>query len=576
MAQRSPATSGSPSTGVDVEQESAARAFLRHCVARGVRAAFGIPGGTVSPMFDALRAVPQIDCVTTRHENMAAFAALGHARATGQPALVFTTSGPGITNAITGLAAAELEEVPLILIGGEVATQAMGRGTIQDGSPAGLAMHSMLRSITRWCGSLTAPESAAAVAERAYHEATGRRPGPVFVSVALDAGAAESRAMTIAPGQAAVRPRPDAQACAEVARELARAKRPLLVLGNGARSAAAAALRLATRVGIPVIATGHAKGTFPESNPLYLGVMGLGQHPTVGEYLEQQPDVTLIVGTRLNDITTNGWSVRLCGSLATIQVDRNPELIGRNAPVDLGIVGDARSALEQIYQALPKDVVRSLRPVRGCRSIRAELADSDAVPLKPQRVLAALQEAFPQATWCSDIGEHLSHALHYLRVDSPHRFHTLLGLGSMASGFGVSIGYKRARPHETVISLCGDGGFAMHAGEILTCAENDVAVLFVIFNDGRWNMVDHGFDAVYGQVPACLPNRLADLGGVASAFGAVGIRVATPDDLDIHVLRRHIASGRPVVLDARIDWTESLTKDTRSASLKHFKGSADQ
>jgi acetolactate synthase-1/2/3 large subunit len=549
---------------------TAAAALLRTFANHGVRVAFGIPGGAASPIFDALVDVPEITFVATRHEAMAGFAASGYARATGIPALVLTTSGPGLTNAITGMAAATLEELPVIFLAGEIASTAVARGALQDGSPAGLDALGMVRSMTRWATTLQAADAAPPTAERAWQLATGDRPGPVYIGVPLDVG---SRPSSPPPRFASsVRPAavPPPLVCQKAAMVLRTARRPLLVLGNGARWASAEALVLAERLSLPVVVTGHAKGVFPEKHPLYLGIVGVGQHPSVAEYLADPPDVVCIVGSRLGDIATNGWRLPLAGTAETIQIDRDPLLVGRNAPVTLGIVGDARSVLLELTATLPADGVPPRGGVAGCRSSRAELAQSNNVPLKPQRVLAELSRAFPEAIWCSDIGEHLTMALHYLRVDSPLSFHALTAFGSMGSGIGSAIGVKVARPTETVIALCGDGGVAMHAGEILTCVDNGIGVVFAVFNDGRWNMIEQGFQAVYGRLPPSLPSHVADLAAVARGFGAEGVILRHPGDLRPELLRELTRRGRPVVLDIRIDPSESFTAESRAATIRHF------
>jgi acetolactate synthase-1/2/3 large subunit len=348
---------------------------------------------------------------------------------------------------------------------------------------------------------------------------------------------------------------------------LARASRPLLVLGNGARGAARQARELAERLICPVVATPHAKGVFPETSPLYLGLVGAGQHPTAVAYIEEGPDVICVVGSQLGDIATNGWTLRIAGTKETIQIDRNPWLIGRNAPVTLGIVGDAPLALQAMIDHLPKLV--QTRPLPGgCQSMNDELRSSDALPLKPQRVLAALSETFPGAIWCCDIGEHLTMGLHYLRIDSPDKFHAMVGLGSMGSGIGAAIGIKEASPEQTVIALCGDGGLAMFAGDLMTCVDNDIDVIFAVFNDGRWNMVEHGFRTVHGGVPRGFPTRIADLATVARGFGALALPISTPGDLAL--LPRYKDVRGPLVLDIQIDPSESVSRDTRAASMRHF------
>lgn len=548
---------------------TAATVLLKTFAAHGICTAFGIPGGQASPVFDGLLEVPDIRFVATRHESIAGFAAAGHARATGVPALVLTTSGPGLTNAITGMAAAALEELPVIFLAGDVATHAVSRGALQDGSQAGLDAVGMVRSMARWATTLPSAAAARATAERAWQMATGPRPGPVYIGIPLDVGSASAGPLNLVLGERGPAT-PDALSCRRAASRLRTARRPLLLLGNGARGAAREARALAERLGLPVVVTGHAKGVFPESHPLYVGIVGVGQHPSVTEYLAERPDVVCIVGSRLGDVATNGWKAPIEGTTETIQIDRDPLLLGSNVPVTLGIVADARLALNEMVSSLPSDVVVPHRNTPTCRSARAELAHSNSMPLKPQRVLASLSEAYPDAVWCSDIGEHLTMALHYLRVDDPSRFHAMVGLGSMGSGIGSAIGIKQARPDATVVVVCGDGGLAMHAGELLTCAESGIGVIFAVFNDGRWNMIHHGFRTVYGRLPPALPSRVADLAAVAAGFGAVGVTVRKPADLEPERLRRFAGEMRPVVLDIRIDANESFTAESRAATIRAF------
>jgi acetolactate synthase-1/2/3 large subunit len=554
---------------------TAAAVLLKAFASHGIRTAFGIPGGAASPVFDALLEVPQIGFVATRHEAIAGFAASGHARATGLPALVLTTSGPGLTNAITGMAAAALEELPVIFIAGEVATHAAARGALQDGSPAGFDALGMVRSMARWATTLPSAAAARATAERAWQIATGPRPGPVYIGIPLDVGGAAAGPNGLVLGERGPA-LPDIASCRRAVQRLSSARRPLLLLGNGARSAALEARELAERLGLPVVVTGHAKGVFPESHPLYVGIVGVGQHPSVTEYLAERPDVVCVVGSRLGDVATNGWKAPIEGTTDTIQVDRDPLLLGSNLPLTLGIVADAGLALRAMVSALPSDVAPPSRRMPACRSVRPELAHSNSMPLKPQRVLASLSEAFPGALWCSDIGEHLTMALHYLRVEDPSRFHAMVSFGSMGSGIGSAIGIKQARPDETVVAICGDGGLAMHAGEILTCVEGGIGVIFAVFNDGRWNMIHHGFRSVYGRLPPNLPSRIADVAAVARGFGAVGVTVQRPADLDVERLRklaqssREAGNERPVVLDIRIDPSESFTAESRAATIRAF------
>ncbi len=549
---------------------TAAHAFLQTLADAGVGVAFGIPGGTASPLFDALRTVRGLRYVATRHEAGAAFAALGYARATGVPALVLTTSGPGVTNTLTAVASAHAEEVPMIVVSGEVPLRAFGRGALQDGSSAGWRSHDVMRPLTRWCGCLASPGSARPMAAKALLESTGERPGPVFVSVPLDVGSSESHAVDIflSPRRSAAPC--DEAGCRALARELSRAARPLMVLGAGARGATEQAIHLAERASIPVAVTAHAKGAFPERHPLFLGLLGLGQHPSVDEYLSVPPDVSVVVGSGLDDLATNGWSLPLLGTTASFQIDRDAGALARSMPFTHAIAGGAVQALGAAARFLPTDVGRPVRAIPRLPRVRPEMAQSDAVPLKPPRVLRALAEAFRDAVWVSDIGEHLAYALHYLEVDGPGDFHNFLGFGSMGSGIGAAVGLQLARRDRQVVCVCGDGGFAMMFGELLTCVEQRLPVVFAVMNDGRWNMVEHGFRTVYGAVPEGFVSTVADFGAAAKAVGAIGMRLSRPGDLDPGSLRAAATLRRPVVLDVRIDASESLTPGTRAASIRHF------
>jgi acetolactate synthase I/II/III large subunit len=554
--------------------DTCARIFLNNLVDLGVTTAFGIPGGTASPLFDALRRVEGLRYVATRHEAGAAFAALGHARATGRPALVLTTSGPGVTNTITAVASAHYEDIPMIVVSGEVPLSAHGRGALQDGTSLGWRAMDIMRPITRWAGSLSSPTSASPTALVAYRASTGPRPGPVFVAAPLDVGSRDAHAPTIHSGHdpchGSQRDEVDPGACALLARFLLRANRPLMVLGAGARRAMPQAVALAERLALPVAVTAHAKGVFPESHPNYIGLLGLGQHPSVDEYLRVPPDVTLVVATGLDDLATNGWSLPLTGTVASFQVDRDPASLGRSMAFSHLVLGDAACALERVVRALPNDVARPVYRGPVLSVLRPERELCDAVPLKPPRVLRALTEAFPGAVWCSDIGEHLAYALHYLQVDCPDDFHNFLGFGSMGSGIGAAIGIQIARPDRQVVCVCGDGGFAMMLGELLTCVEQRLPVVFAVMNDGRWNMVEHGFRTVYGATPAGFVSNVADHAAAANALGATGVLVTTSADLDPERLRAHAQARRPVVLDIRIDANEALTPGTRAASIRHF------
>ena len=535
--------------------------------ALGVRSSFGIPGGLCSPVFDALHHVPSMRVVYTRHEAMAGYAAMGHAVTTGYPGLVITTGGPGLTNVVTAAAAAFVDEIPMIVVSGEVATTAGSRGAFQDTTSNALDAVAMMRTVTRWSARIDGPENVSGMVQHAFDMATGPNPGPVYLALPFDVGLASSEPCPIAAARG-VRRQPDPCACAEVARLLLGAQRPLIVAGSGVRQAADVLLELAERTCCPVVTTPHAKGVFPESNCLHLGMIGLGGHPSAKRYLEQRPDVVCVIGSRLGDIDTECWALPLTGSEATVQVDKQACLVGRNYPITLGVLGDIACSLRQVVSELPSDVATARRQVSGIEVVEPGAARSQQVPLHPARVLTALQRAFPDAFFAADVGEHAVLAFHYLRIDDPRQFRSLWGLGAMGSGIGMAIGTKQANPDKTVVCICGDGGFAMHAGDLLSCVDQGIDVIFAIMNDGCWNMVEHGFASVYGRSPSTMPERPADLAAVARAYGAVSARVETPADLEPERLRSLTESRRPVVLDIRTNPRVALSSTGRNEAMR--------
>lgn len=556
-----------------IAPKSCAELLLDVLVRHGVTAVFGLPGGTIMPVYDALAEHPALAVVTCRHETAAVFAAMGHARATGRPAAVLVTSGPGLTNALTGLAAASCEGLPVLLVAGEVATTHTGRFSLQDGSASGLDVLAMTRPLTRFSARVEQASALEPLATRALATARGPLPGPAFLALPIDVARTRVRSLDL-PVTSPPPPAVDREACEEVARRLARARRPTIVLGNGARGAGVAALvaSIADRVGARVATTAHAKGAFPERHPRYLGVLGFGGHAEAVEELGQT-DLALVLGSRLGDITTNGWTTRLGERL--IQIDHDPAALGRNHAPELAVVGDVAASAAVILANLPASSAAEPFARRRLCLDGAPGRDDRGTPIKAAWLMGALERTLPRNTiFTVDIGEHAAFALHHLRVDEPSRFHMFAGLGSMGSGICAALGIKLASPRTPVVAVCGDGGLSMHAGELMTCAELGLAVVFVVLNDGRYRMVDAGMEYIFGRRSRGLPAHLVDLGKLAEACGALAVTVETPRDFEDAHLAALLRAERPVVLDVRIDASDFLSVQTRLASLKHFSEGA--
>lgn len=535
-------------------------------VEAGVDTVFGIPGGAISKVYAELADRSEIKIVNAVHETNAVFLAMGYALATGRPGVALTTAGPGVTNALTGLASAYADGVPVLLISGEVPRSNFGRGALQEGSAHGFDAMAMARPVTKVAMQIARPQSAAAQVKKALATMMSGKTGPAFISLPLDMQTVETN-QQMHVGSPFVDFHIDRDACREVARLLAAARRPLLLVGSGARSVANrdAVAAFAHKAKMPVITTPKGKSCFAESDPLFVGVLGFGGHESVIEYLNAEPDVVVVVGSSLNDFATNAWTPKLKGTQAFIQIDIDSSQIGKNYPVDIGLLGPMQHVLDSICSEL--DVLGEIAP----RAPHPTMAFQD-VAASPRNmpttaeVVRMLNEACPKnAVFTSDMGEHLGVMIHLLRTRTAGAFLTCLGFGSMGSGVVSAIGHAMGDKTRRVFAVCGDGGFLMSGNELQTAVHHNVNVTFVIINDGRYNMCHHGIKDIFGKDARCVLGAV-DFASVARAFGATGVVVNNMREL---IDGLHVSDG-PVVLDVRIDPDMRLAGNQRVASVRQF------
>ncbi len=545
-----------------------ADAIVQTLLELNVDSFYGIPGGAIASLYDALLDYPQVRLINTRHETSAAFMAMGHSRVGDSLPCVLMTSGPGITNVITGLAAAYAEGIPLIAIGGEVPKKNFGRGALQEGSRYQLDVLGMVRSVTKYAAEITNPRAATTVVRKAVATALSGKQGPVFLSLPLDV-ANEKISPVRMSTQVSTRFEVDDEMMDGAAEALQQAGRGLIVVGSGARHPEAVRLigALASTLQLPVVTTPKAKGLFPENDPLSLGVFGLGGHPSATDYLEQGIDTVLCVGCGLGETGTNSWSPLLQASRAFIQIDIDAAQIGKNYTVDHGLVGPAHVLLRGLVSRVHRRVVPAAS--YGIRHHPLTGPAESSEGLNPPVVLQTLQQLLPKETiFVSDIGEHTVHALHYLRVDAPDGFMAHTGLGSMGSGIGSAIGARHARPDRPVVAVCGDYGFQMHGMELATCVHHGIGTVFAVFNDRRMRMVEAGQSKVFGRSGMMHSHRV-DFASLARSVGAVGYSIRTLEDL--RRLPADLGQGDvPVVLDIEINPRAVFPVNGRVAQIRHF------
>jgi acetolactate synthase-1/2/3 large subunit len=539
--------------------------LIEMLAAAGVEVVFGLPGGAISPVHDAL-IDSKIRVVTTRHESGAMFAAAGYARTAGKLAVVAVTSGPGVLNALTGLASAWCDGLPVLLLVGEVPRPMQGRGVLQDGSAHGLQIIEMARHITKLSVEIPRPSALPHVLQRAIATAQSGRRGPVLLTLPLDVTTAQL-VRPRAGGDVALATRVSGQLMDEIAELLRDAQRPLLLAGSGVRGGdAPVQLRaVAERITCPVATTPKGKGVFPESHPLALGVLGLGGHRSALRYLEAGVDVAVAIGTSLGDLATDGFSPHLQARRALIHVDIDARQIGKSYEPTHAVVASASEFLAALGHRLGDASLR-LRALHGGVE-RHVLASST----RPDRIAAhdavvELQAVLPPDTiFTVDSGDHFLFAAHYLETVLPDAFLVMTGLGSMGQSIGAAIGAQLASPGRVVAAICGDGCFAMNAFEVATAAAERLPIRVFVFNDERLGMVERGHQGIYGRRPEYSTAPL-DVCTVARGLGATALRVDGLGQLDAARDILRMTRG-PVVVDVRIDPDIAIPRQDRVAAM---------
>ncbi len=547
--------------------------ILKHLEAEGVEYVFGIPGTTLVPLLAAFNRNPAIKPVLAKHEEGAAFMADGYARVKGTIGACFATSGPGATNLVTGVANAYLDNIPVLVITGQVETSVYGKGAFQDSSKEGVDSVKMFEPITRHSSMMISRHKAIEDIRAALRTAlTGKR-GPVHLSIPKDILAAEVDFEGVDRGSYDFRPAYfDRRLVIEAAEQLVRAESPAILIGSGAvTSGACDEIRdLAEMLSIPVATTPKAKGAFPEDHPLALGVLGLFGSPLAENYLKSgRIDVLLVIGASLNQCTTLSWDPRLAPSKCLIHVNIDPTEIGKNYKANVPLVGDASTIVSEIsfrvlrhFAAEGDKWKRREEPVNQARSqfgmcLESAKMLSEDVPLKPQRVAYELQQALPEdAILFVDVGNSLAWATHFLTYRRPGSL--VMPFGLLAMGFGVAgaVGGKLAAGDRPVVCLAGDGCFLMNGTEIAAAVNLDLPIVYVILNNAKLGLVHDLQTFALGQNTVATRFKPIDAAKVAEGLGAVGCRIEKPGEL-LRLLPEAIASRKTVVIDCHIDPKET-------------------
>ena len=515
---------------------------------QGVDTVFGYPGGTILNIYDELYSHPEIHHILTSHEQGAAHAADGYARATGKVGVCMATSGPGATNLVTGIATAYMDSSPVVAITANVGKSLLGKDSFQEVDIAGVVMpitkHSMIvKNVADLANTL----------RRAFRIAQSGRPGPVLVDITKDVTAAKYEYEYKEPEKIERQVNTITEEALEEAAALIRqAKRPYIFVGGGAVISGASdeVRELAHKLQVPVCDSLMGKGVFPGDAPLYTGMLGM--HGTKTSNLGvTKCDLLIVLGARFSDRVTGDTS-RFAKKAKILQFDIDAAEINKNVVVDTCVIGDLKESLKRLNERLePKEYPEWLEEIRELEK---------RYPMKHEDGLtgpAVMEEIYRvtkgDAVITTDVGQHQMWAAQYYAYKEPRQLLTSGGLGTMGFGLGAAMGAKMGRPDQTVINIAGDGCFRMNMNEIATLSRYRIPVIEVVINNHVLGMVRQWQTLFYKQrYSYTVLDDATDFVKVAEALGAKGIRVTKKEEI-APAIEEAIAYGGPVVIDCQID-----------------------
>ena len=525
------------------------QAVARALQAEGIDTVFGIVGTHNSLIFDGLTDLSDLRVVTTRHEGGAGFMADGFARATGRPAACIVVPGPGLTNVMTALGQAYLDSVPVLAIAGQNPVSTLDRRLEEFHELHGSLQ--IAESVTVSATRLTSPADAPGAIRDAVRLMRSAHPRPTFVEVPLDVAGAEAEVEMLPPVEDFPRASGDPEAIKRAAEVLDRARRPVILAGGGVIAAEAGrALRaVAARLGAPIIMTGHGRGAVPDDDPLSLGD-GWGRL-TYFDELFAEADATLIVGWSLDYVTDALRAARVPGPI--VQIDIDPAAIGRHREVAVGIVGDARLALERLERELsgphPPGAWCDVDAVRARK--RAELVEKAGPVLE---LLDAIRAVLPRdAIVADDLCLPGYWALVALDIYEPRTFMHPGMFGTLGYALPAAVGASIGRPDRKAVALCGDGGFLYTSQELATAVQEQVDLVAIVFNDNAYGALKLFQDRHHGGRRIGVELRNPDFAKLAEAYGAHGVKLRTSVDLG-PALADALGRRGPALIECPLDF----------------------
>ncbi len=555
-----------------MELLSGAEMVVRSLRDEGVKYIYGYPGGALLHIYDALFKEPEVTHILVRHEQAATHMADGYARATGKAGVVLVTSGPGATNAVTGIATAYMDSIPMVIISGQVASTVVGTDAFQEVDMVGIS-----RPIVKHSFIIKHPSEIPEVIKKAFYLAESGRPGPVVVDIPKDMGDPTQKFEYSYPKKVKLRSyspaaRGHSGQIRKAAEMLVAAKRPIIYSGGGVilGGASTQLTELARALNVPVTNTLMGLGAYPGDDRQFVGMLGMHGSYTANLAMHHA-DVILAVGARFDDRVINGeTAAKFCPNAKIIHIDIDPASISKTVKADIPIVGPVDSVLTEMVAAL-KEIEQA--PDKESQAIWWKQIDEwrgggrlfpynegDGSIIKPQTVIETLCEVTKgEAYVSSDVGQHQMFAAQYYRFNKPNRWINSGGLGTMGFGFPAAMGVKLNFPDADVACVTGEGSIQMNIQELSTCLQYDLPVKIINLNNGALGMVRQWQDMQYSsRYSHSYMESLPDFVKLAESYGHVGMRITDLKDLKSKMEEAFAIKDRLVFLDIAVDTSEHV------------------
>ena len=554
-----------------MDQLSGGEMLIRALHDEGVDIVFGYPGGAVLHIYDAIFNQDKVEHILVRHEQAATHAADGYARSTGKPGVVLVTSGPGATNAVTGIATAYMDSIPMIVISGQVESRMIGTDGFQETDMVGIS-----RPIVKHSFMVQEVKDIPHIIKKAFHIATTGRPGPVVIDIPKDATDPKQKEKYEYPKDLKLRSYavPDKGHTGQIKKAvdaLLLAKRPMIYSGGGAiqDNASEQLINFTQKLGFPITNTLMGLGAYPAANNQFLGMLGM--HGTYEANMAMHHcDVLLCVGARFDDRVTNSDTSKFCPDATILHIDIDPASISKTVTADVPIVGAVAAVLEEMNDQIDKsdkEVDKQALKVwwdqiekwREKDSLKVRPSDDGII--MPQEVVKAVFEITEgDAYVSSDVGQHQMFAAQYYGFDKPRRWINSGGLGTMGFGFPAAMGVQFAFPEAVSVCITGEGSFLMNQQEFATCMQYQLPIKIICLNNQALGMVKQWQDMQYGgrYSHSTYAESLPDFSKLAEAYGHVGIKIEKSDELYPKLEEAFALKDKLVFVDVQVDPNEHV------------------